>query len=114
MHNRRNLLLLKYGVAFIIALVNISVYCIWIPARLNVSERYVYINSIWDRIEKGIFLIVDASLNVYFMYLVRRNLLSLGLDKYKPVFRFNVGIILVSVSMDILLVCMMSLPNTFL
>jgi hypothetical protein len=114
MHDRRKLRLLKYGVAFVIALVNISVYCIWIPARLNVSQRYVHINAIWDRCEKGIFLIVDASLNMYFMYLVRRQLISLGLDKYKPLFKFNVCIIFVSISMDILLICMMSLPNTFL
>jgi hypothetical protein len=30
-------------------LVNISVYCIWIPARLQVSERYEFLNTIWDR-----------------------------------------------------------------
>jgi hypothetical protein len=114
MHNRKKFRLLKYGVAFIITLVNISVYCIWIPARLNVSERYVHINAIWDRIEKCIFLIVDVSLNAYFMYLVRKQLISLGLDKYKPLFRFNACIIVVSVSMDILLITMMSLPNNFL
>ena len=114
MHDRRKFFMLKYGTAFIIALVNISVYCIWIPARLNVSPRYVQINQVWDRIEKCIFLVVDLGLNILFMHLVWKKLISLGLDKYKPLFRFNAFIVIVSLSMDLLLICMMSMPNTFL
>lgn len=32
---------MKWGVAALITAVNISVYCIWIPARLQISEKCV-------------------------------------------------------------------------
>ncbi|EKG16276.1 hypothetical protein MPH_06531, partial [Macrophomina phaseolina MS6] len=66
--------------AVVVTLINISVFNIWIPARLQISERYVYINEIWDRIEKGLYLIIDASLNTYFIRTVRKNLVRNGLQ----------------------------------
>lgn len=104
---------LKWTTAFFIFLINISVFCIWIPARLQISPRFIAINQVWDRIEKVLFLLVDAGLNAYFLYLVKARLISQGLDKYTPLFNFNSGIVVVSVSMDILLICMMNLHNSF-
>lgn len=43
--------LLKFIVAFWITAINISVYCIWVPAKLQISGRYHDINVWWDRIE---------------------------------------------------------------
>lgn len=101
MIDRRKATKIRWTVAFILGLVNISVFCIWLPARLQISETYIHVNNIWDRIEKGIFLIVDASLNFYFIYLVRVKLIANGLQKYMPLFKFNIFMVAVSISLDV-------------
>jgi hypothetical protein len=93
--------------------VNISVYNIWIPARLQISERYIWINEWWDRVEKAIYLIVDGALNFYFIRIVQRNLVMRGLTKYRSLVKFNMCIVGFSLSMDVLIISMMSLHNTF-
>ncbi|KAK6209745.1 hypothetical protein QIS74_11329 [Colletotrichum tabaci] len=105
---------LKWGVFAVLLAVNISVFCIWIPARLQISKTYIHINEIWDRIEKGIFLIVDAGLNLTFIYLVKSRLIASGLTKYTALFRFNLAMIAISMSLDIILIGLMSLPNTLI
>ncbi|RYP50842.1 hypothetical protein DL768_003760 [Monosporascus sp. mg162] len=104
---------LKVGVAVLITAINISVYNIWIPARLQISEKYIHINEWWDRCEKVIYLFVDAALNFYFIAIVRRNLVQNGLQKYNRLVQFNMFIIGFSLSMDVLIISMMSLKNTF-
>ncbi|EXL67063.1 hypothetical protein FOPG_16791 [Fusarium oxysporum f. sp. conglutinans race 2 54008] len=104
---------LKVGVAVLITAVNISVYNIWIPARLQISERYIWINEWWDRVEKAIYLIVDGALNFYFIRIVQRNLVMHGLTKYRSLVKFNMCIVGFSLSMDVLIISMMSLNNTF-
>ncbi|OLN83289.1 hypothetical protein CCHL11_03028 [Colletotrichum chlorophyti] len=105
---------LKWGVFAILLVVNISVFCIWIPARLQINSTYVHINEIWDRIEKGIFLVVDAGLNLTFIYLVKSRLIASGLTKYTTLFRFNLLMITFSMSLDVILIGIMSLPNTLI
>ena len=73
---------LKVGVAILITAVNISVYCIWVPARLQVSKRYEYINDRWDRCEKVIYLCVDATLNWYFIHIVQKKLVDQGCKRF--------------------------------
>ncbi|KAJ4200866.1 hypothetical protein NW757_014855, partial [Fusarium falciforme] len=68
---------------------------------------------IWDRCEKVIYLLVDAALNVLFIRIVKKNLIELGLSKYDNLVKFNMFIIGFSLSMDVLIVAMMSLDNTF-
>jgi hypothetical protein len=92
---------IKWTVAIILGLVNISVFCIWIPARLQVSKTFININEIWDRIEKGIFCVVDCSLNYYFVRLIRTKLIANGLTKYTSLFRFNLFMIAFSMSLDV-------------
>ncbi|KAL6406065.1 hypothetical protein AUP68_10626 [Ilyonectria robusta] len=104
---------LKVGVAVLITAVNISVYNIWIPARLQISERYIRINEWWNRVEKVIYLLVDGALNFYFIRIVQQNLVANGLTKYKSLVKFNMCIVGFSLSMDILIISMMSLHNTF-
>ncbi|KAG9234755.1 hypothetical protein BJ875DRAFT_530858, partial [Amylocarpus encephaloides] len=111
--DRRKAFRLKIGVAVLITAINISVYCIWIPARLQVSDRYEYLNNIWDRCEKTIYLLVDAALNWYFIRTVQQKLVDQGLVKYNRLVRFNMWIIGFSLSMDILIIGMMSLKNSF-
>ncbi|KAF2687245.1 hypothetical protein K458DRAFT_295981 [Lentithecium fluviatile CBS 122367] len=111
MVNKQRSRLLKISLLIAVGLINISVYVVWIPARLEISERWVRLNEIWDRCEKVIYLLVDLGLNCYFLYLVRSKLISRGLTKYTPLFRFNAGIVVISIAMDGLIIAMMSLPN---
>jgi hypothetical protein len=99
--NQKRLQMYKYGTAFIMTLVCIGEFCIWIPARMQVSERYMAINNIWDRCEKVIFLLIDLFLNATFLYLVKSRLISYGLVKYKRLFWFTVVISVISLSMDV-------------
>lgn len=69
------------------------------------------INEIWDRIEKVLYLIIDAYLNYYFIRTVKINLVSNGLQKYNRLIRFNQGMIVVSLMMDMVILGAMSLPN---
>ncbi|KAI0596903.1 hypothetical protein F4775DRAFT_562369 [Biscogniauxia sp. FL1348] len=103
--------MLKMVVFLIIAAINVLVFCIWLPARLQLSRTYVHANEIWDRIEKAIFATVDMSLNVYFIYTVRTKLVAGGLTKYYSVFRFNLAMIFLSVSMDVILIGTMSMRS---
>ncbi|KAK5046678.1 hypothetical protein LTR84_007439 [Exophiala bonariae] len=111
--NKKKVLYMKWGTAALITAINISVYCIWIPARLQTSKEYIEINKVWDRCEKAIYLLVDGLLNAYFLYLVKNKLMARGMAKYRPLFRFNAFIVLVSLSMDVLIIAMMSMKNTF-
>lgn len=99
--------------AVFVTAINISVFNIWIPARLQISHRYHVINEIWDRIEKGLYLIVDAMLNWYFLKTVKTNLINNGLTKYNKLVRFNQNIVVVSLLMDVMIIAAMSIPNSF-
>ncbi|KKY23084.1 hypothetical protein UCDDS831_g03209 [Diplodia seriata] len=101
------------GTAFIVTLINISVFNIWIPARLQISPRYIHINEVWDRVEKVIYLVMDAVLNAYFIKSVRKNLVANGLQKYSSLLKFNVRIIAISLLMDVMIIAAMSIPNSF-
>lgn len=92
---------LKWSVAAVLGLINISVFVIWIPARLQISETFIHVNDIWDRIEKVIFALIDGTLNVYFIYLVRTKLIANGLTKYMPLFWFNILMVFISLSLDV-------------
>uniref|UniRef100_A0A0D2Y369 Integral membrane protein n=1 Tax=Fusarium oxysporum (strain Fo5176) TaxID=660025 RepID=A0A0D2Y369_FUSOF len=89
-----------------------SVFIIWMPARLQINDQWIWLNNIWDRCEKVIFAVVDGALNAYFIYLVRSRLIENGLTKYIPLYRMNLFLIFVSLSLDVVLVGLMSLPSS--
>jgi hypothetical protein len=99
--------------AVFVTSINISVFFIWIPARLQISYKYHVINEYWDRIEKGLYLMVDAALNWYFLRTVKANLISNGLTKYNKIVRFNQRIVILSLLMDAMIIAAMSIPNSF-
>ncbi|KAH0606865.1 uncharacterized protein H6S33_003699 [Morchella sextelata] len=111
MSNKKKAARIKWGTALAVTFVNITVFCIWIPAKLQVSERYIAINAVWDRIEKIIILLIDAALNWYFIRVVKARLVSQGLTKYDKLVQFNVKIVMVSLTMDALIIGLMSLKN---
>ncbi|KAH7141009.1 hypothetical protein EDB81DRAFT_692585 [Dactylonectria macrodidyma] len=103
---------LKWAVFAIILAINISVFIIWMPARLQISETWIRLNVIWDRCEKVIFAVVDFALNGFFIYLVRSRLINNGLAKYIPLYRMNLVLIFISLSLDVILIGLMSLKSS--
>jgi hypothetical protein len=97
---------LKVGLLIAIGLINISVFCIWVPARLQISPAFIRLNDIWDRLEKAIFSVIDLALNTYFMWLVKSKLVASGLTQYNVLYKYNLIIVCISISLDA------SLPNT--
>ncbi|KAK7914169.1 hypothetical protein PG985_011872 [Apiospora marii] len=101
----------RWSVAAIVGAINISGFFIWIPARLQISPIYVETNVIWDKAEKGVFLAVDLSLNIYFIHLVRSRLLANGLTKYNRLFHFNICMVIISVLLDAVLMGATFMPS---
>lgn len=92
---------LRVAIALAIGAINISVFIVWIPARLQISHEWMVINNIWDRIEKVLFLFIDLFLNAYFMWLVKMKLVASGLTQYRVVYRCNLVMVCFSISTDV-------------
>ena len=95
---------LKWGTAALVTAINISVFSIWIPSHLSppVSQTFVNINDIWDKVEKVLILIVDAGLNWFFLSTVKNRLVRQhGLTKYAPLVGFNAKLMVLSIGMDV-------------
>ncbi|KAF8918113.1 hypothetical protein CPB85DRAFT_1430726 [Mucidula mucida] len=105
--------LLKYSVAGLVTLISISTACIWIPAQLQINHTYIRTDKWYDRFEKSIYLLLDVTLNILFIRLVKGRLVDHGLTKYNKVMKFNQHIIVISVGMDILLLGVTGLRNPF-
>jgi hypothetical protein len=79
--DRRKATKLKIGVAILVTAINISVYNIWIPARLQIAPEYERINQIWERCEKGIYLVAGAALIWYFICVVQQKPYTQGIGQ---------------------------------
>jgi len=113
MMDQRKAVRLRWILFAVVSVVQISVFCIWIPALLAVDHTWVDLNHVWERLEKSFFLLTDLILNIYFLYLVRSRLISQGLTKYWALFNFNSAAVLVSTCMDILLIGLQNLQNPY-
>ncbi|KAJ4322246.1 hypothetical protein N0V94_002476 [Neodidymelliopsis sp. IMI 364377] len=112
--HRKTVRNIKWGTVVLITTINIAVFCIWIPAHTvpPISQVFVNINEVWDKISKVLILIVDAGLNWYFLRIVKIRLVEqVGLTKYKPLVSFNAKLMIVSIAMDGLLIGLMFLKN---
>ncbi|KAK4196579.1 hypothetical protein QBC40DRAFT_287040 [Triangularia verruculosa] len=98
---------LKLGVGLVVGLINISVFCIWVPARLQISQTFITLNKHWGRTEKILFLIIACCLDVYFIYMVRTKLIANTLTKYELAYRFNLLMVFVSFLLDVLIIVLM-------
>ncbi|KAL5592803.1 hypothetical protein FOBRF1_013111 [Fusarium oxysporum] len=111
--NKRRATKLKLGLVLVISVIAVS--CIWTVAQLDgAAKSQVHLNYIFEKAEKAFFLVVDLALNLYFLYLVRFRLIADGLGKYWRLFNFNVGMMIISTSMAVLLLGFLSLPNPYL
>ncbi|KAB8213064.1 hypothetical protein BDV33DRAFT_210567 [Aspergillus novoparasiticus] len=111
---RHQVVIVRWSVAAFLTLINIAVFCIWVPAHLDPppSEQYVIANRYWDRTSKVLILLVDAALNIWFVLVVQHRLVKHhGLSKYTPLVRFNIFLIFLSIGLDALLIGLMSLQN---
>lgn len=109
--NHRLKRLLRWGPFTIVLLLNIGVYLVWIPAHIKGSGPFFEANKYYSRCEKVIYMILDATLNYYFCSLVKCRLIDAGIRKYQSLYKFNLSIILLSMSLDVLLIGLMSYPN---
>jgi hypothetical protein len=102
--HRKTVRNIKWGTVVLITAINIAVFCIWIPAHTvpPISQVFVNVNEVWDKISKVLILIVDAGLNWYFLRIVKIRLVEqVGLTKYKPLVSFNAKLMIVSIAMDV-------------
>ncbi|KAL2825831.1 hypothetical protein BDW59DRAFT_161497 [Aspergillus cavernicola] len=114
MMSRRKSLRLRWILFAGIGVINIAVACIWIPGHLEGASYFQrHLNFIFENVEKSFFLIVDLGLNLYFLYLVRYRLIADGLNKYWTLYKFNIGFVAISTTMDALLLGLLSLPNQY-
>lgn len=114
--NKKRAKMVRWSVFGLILCINIAVACIWIPTALQIGGPHgtiTHINGIWDRIQKFIYLFVDVSLNILFVFKVKRELVDLGLQKYKPLADFNIRIIFISMAMDAMIIGAMFYPNPY-
>ncbi|KAI5456073.1 hypothetical protein BGZ63DRAFT_436110 [Mariannaea sp. PMI_226] len=115
MINKRGAKRLKWSLVCIIGIINIAVCYIWVTAQMPSATPFqIAVNHVFERAEKCFFLIVDLGLNIYFLYLVRFRLIADGLSKYWRLFNFNVAMVVISTSMDAMLLGFLSLPNPYL
>lgn len=115
MVDQRKARFIKLGLVLLVGAVNISVASFWNPGQMpGATPRQVELMKIIERAEKVFFLVLDLSLSLAFLYLVRFRLIALGLSKYWPLFYFNIVAICVSTVMDALFVGMLSLPSPYL
>lgn len=103
MYDGRRVRRLKWTVTGLIGAINIAVFIIWMPARLQINPTWIAINNVWDRVEKGLLALIDLGLNLKFIHLVHTELIKHGLTKYRDLYRFNITMIFVSLSLDVCL-----------
>jgi hypothetical protein len=101
------------GVTTYISIVIITAFVLWLPAQMQISDRWTVIGIAWDRTEKSIFLVLDLALNWYFLKTVKTNLITNGITKYKTLVRFNERIIVLSLLMDVMLLAATAIPKTW-
>ena len=92
---------LRFGLLIAIGIINVSVFIIWVPARMGLNQTFVEVNRVWDRTEKAIFATIDLALNIYFMRLVKSKLVASGLAQYNLVYKYNIAMVCISISLDV-------------
>jgi hypothetical protein len=89
-----------------VLLVCAAIGIVWLPARRG-QNPYVDIICYWEKLGGVAIMAIDGGLNLYFIKLIRKELVAVGLTKYKKLYRFNCGMIVVSMSLDVSLPAMM-------
>ncbi|KAK3357775.1 hypothetical protein B0T25DRAFT_517156 [Lasiosphaeria hispida] len=115
MASRRKARLLRWSLFGVIGCINISVGVIWTSATLpGATPAQKRLNFAYENVQKSLFLIIDLSLNLFFLYLVRFRLIADGLTKYWELYNFNAWIVVIATSMDVIPLGMLNHPNVYL
>lgn len=115
MVNQRQAKKLKLGLAALITPVCGTVLYVWTVGHFpEATPEQVTRNFRLEIAEKIFFLLIDLSLNLYFLYLVRYRLIAYGLTKYWKLFKFNVVFVIISTTFDALLLGLLNLPDGFM
>jgi hypothetical protein len=115
MASRRKAKLLRWSLFGIIGCINISVGVIWTSATVDgATPAQKRLNFAFENAQKSLFLIIDLSLNLLFLYLVRTRLIADGLTKYWKLYNFNAWIVVIATSMDVIPLGMLNHPNVYL
>ncbi len=77
-----------------------------IPAQLQINHTYIWVSCLfehpldhpyaqclqlnhwWDRVEKSVYLLLDLTLNILFIRVVKTRLINFGLKKYDRVMKY--------------------------
>ncbi|KAF8908007.1 hypothetical protein CPB85DRAFT_1436270 [Mucidula mucida] len=81
--------ILRFTTAGIVTAISLSTACIWIPAQLQINHTYIWLNHWWDRFEKSVYLLLDLTLNILFIRVVKTRLINYGLKKYDRVMKLS-------------------------
>ncbi|KAI1332061.1 hypothetical protein F5Y16DRAFT_212735 [Xylariaceae sp. FL0255] len=101
----------KTALFIVIALINVFVAAIWLPALLQVKPVFNQLNQIWVRVSMGVLTVADAALNIALMKLVWRYIKEARLKQLKETFWVNCACAGLSVSLDISWLGSVSLPT---
>ncbi|KAF8912487.1 hypothetical protein CPB85DRAFT_1434337 [Mucidula mucida] len=94
---------------------------VWIPAQLQITSNWISVRVathwllpelivLWDYVEKSLYLCLDLALNFLFIRTVKKRIVEHGLRKYDAL---QHDLITISITMDVLLLCLTLLPNYF-
>jgi hypothetical protein len=86
--NRKHSQYIFLGVTTYISIVIITAFVLWLPAQMQISDRWTVIGIAW-------------------------NLITNGITKYKTLVRFNDRIIVLSLLMDFMLLAATAIPKTW-
>lgn len=65
------------------------------------TGRFPRLPRVYHKVSKVMSLILDASMNIYFMRIVQKQLIEPGLNKYKPLVGHNLRIVCIVLLMDV-------------
>lgn len=91
----------RLAVLHLMTFITVTGACTWLPGSLQLTTSIIHVASIWDRCNKSLFSAIDLTLNIIFLRMVWRKLVSVGLTKYKQLFYFNACMSFISVSSDV-------------
>ncbi|UQC89282.1 uncharacterized protein CLUP02_14811 [Colletotrichum lupini] len=113
MHNKQRVKYMKIGLVVFIGIFNLAYIALWIVFTINPSQLAVVINRYLSRLDIVIDLLVNVVLDATFLIIIKRELIAGGLVKYRLLFNCGVAAVCLSISLDVVMMILMSAPNSY-
>ncbi|KXH43839.1 hypothetical protein CSIM01_11995 [Colletotrichum simmondsii] len=113
MHNKRRVKYMKIGLLVFIGIFNLAYIGLWIAFTLDPTPLAVVINRYLTRLDIVIDLLVNIVLDTTFLIIIKRELIAGGLVKYRLLFNCGVAAVCLSISLDVVMMILMSAPNSY-